>query len=187
MEARVKATEDRLRALMIRGLDGESAAHRELLTELAVLLRGFYARRLGGESADAEDLVQETLIAVHTRRESYDRTQPLTAWAFAMARYKLIDHFRRSRLRRTLPLDDAAELVGTDDSEDASAGGDLERLLADLPAKQREVIRYVRIEGLSVTEAAERSGLSSANVKVSVHRGLRKLMGRVQEPRRDED
>lgn len=68
----MKETESRLRALMLRGLEGDAAAHTRLLGELAPLLRAYFARRMGGDHADGEDLVQETLIAIHTRRESYD-------------------------------------------------------------------------------------------------------------------
>lgn len=174
------AVEDRLKSLMLRGLDGDAAAQRDLLGELARLLRRYYARRLGHETADLEDLVQETLIAVHTRRASYDRAQPFTAWAYAMARYKLIDHYRRRRTRMAVPLEDAGALFAPDDTAQATAGRDVERLLGELPAKQSEAIRLTRIEGLSVAEAAERSGQSESSVKVGVHRGLKTLMARLR-------
>lgn len=172
------AVEDRLKSLMLRGLDGDAAAQRVLLGELAGLLRRYYARRLGRETSDLEDLVQETLIAVHTRRASFDRTQPFTAWAYAIARYKLIDHYRRRRTRAAVPIEDAGALFAPDDTEAATAGRDLDRLLADLPARQREAIRLTRVEGLSIAEAAARSGQSEASVKVGVHRGLKALMAR---------
>ncbi|WP_374570544.1 sigma-70 family RNA polymerase sigma factor [Phenylobacterium sp.] len=174
------AVEDRLKSLMLRGLDGDAAAQRELLSELARLLRRYYARRLGDETADLEDLVQETLIAVHVRRASYDRAQPFTAWAYAMARYKLIDHYRRRRTRRAVPLEDAGALFAPEDTEAATAGADVDRLLGELPPKQQEAIRLTRLEGLSVAEAAERSGQSESSVKVGVHRGLKTLMARLR-------
>lgn len=176
------ATENGLKALMLRGLDGDAGAHRELLGGLALLLRGYYRRQLGGASADVEDLVQETLIAVHTRRASYDSHQPLTPWVFAMARYKLIDHFRRGAHRRSAPLDDALEMaVDGDLAEAATAGYDLERLMALLPDRQRDAIRSIKIDGLSVSEAAKLSGQSESSVKVGVHRGMKALMARVRE------
>ncbi len=181
----MKATENRLRDLMMKGLNGDAAAHSRLLSELAVLLRGFYSRRLGGDRSYAEDLVQETLIAVHTRRESYDPSKPFTSWAFSMARYKLIDEFRRRRLRVTVPVEDVEDLFAEDDYEAASAAVDLERLMADLPQQQREAIQQIKVEGLSVAEAAKRSGLSPSNVKISVHRGMKSLLARVQRGERD--
>lgn len=180
-------TESRLRHLMQQGLSGDAAAHRQLLAELAGYLRAFYARRLGGETSDVEDLVQETLIAVHTRRESYDPARPFMPWAFAMARYKLVDHFRRRSMRLTDALDAAEDVRADDAAEGATAAADLERLMMELTAKQREVIQYVKLEGFSVSEAAERSGLSVSNVKVSVHRGLSKLKALARGGRSDAD
>ena len=183
----MKATEDRLRSLMMQGLNGDAASHSRLLSELSVLLRGFYSRRFGGDPSDAEDLVQETLIAVHTRRESYDPSKPFTSWAFSMARYKMIDEFRRRGLRPTSPIDDVEDLFAEDDYEAASAAIDLNRLMAGLPAQQRTAIQHVKIEGLSIEESAERSGLSPSNVKISIHRGLKKLLARVQKGEPDAD
>ncbi|MDZ4322227.1 MAG: sigma-70 family RNA polymerase sigma factor, partial [Phenylobacterium sp.] len=175
-----KATEDRLKSLMMQGLNGDAAAHSRLLSELAVLLRGFYSRRFGGDPSDAEDLVQETLIAVHNRRESYDPGKPFTSWAFSMARYKMIDEFRRRRVRVNVPIDDIEDLFAEDDHEAATASVDLQRLMAELPLQQRNAILQVKVEGLSVEEAAQRSGLSPSNVKISIHRGMKKLIARVQ-------
>lgn len=183
----MKATEDRLRALMLRGLDGDAAAHNRLLSELAILLRGFYSRRLGGDPSDAEDLVQETLIAVHTRRESYDPSKAITSWAFSMARYKMIDEFRRRRVRMSVPIDDVEDLFAQDDIAPASAAIDLERLMSELSSQQRAAIRQVKLEGLSVEEAGRRSGLSPSNVKISIHRGLKKLSDRAKKGEADAD
>jgi RNA polymerase sigma-70 factor (ECF subfamily) len=84
--------EDRLKALMLRGQAGDTAAWRELLSVLSGRFRAYFARRMDARSPDVEDLVQETLMAVHRRHMTYDPSQPFTAWAHAVARYKLIDH-----------------------------------------------------------------------------------------------
>ena len=83
--------EVRLRALMLRGLAGDARAQRELLESLAQLLRRYHRRRLPAAAADVEDLVQETLIAIHMRRATYEPAQPFTAWVYALARYKLTE------------------------------------------------------------------------------------------------
>jgi RNA polymerase sigma-70 factor (ECF subfamily) len=181
----LRVGEERLKALMIRGLDGDAVAHRQLLSELAGILLVFFQRRTINTPFDAEDLVQETLIAVHNRRMSYDVGRPFIAWAFAMARYKLADAYRRRNIRATEPLDSADEVAADDETEAAGAKVDIERLLAELPAKQREAIRHMKIEGLSVAEAAERSGLSESSVKVSVHRGLKRLMALIKRDAQD--
>src|SRR5438105_575673 len=108
----MRADEQVLRDLMIGGLDGNAGDHATLLRQLVPLLRAFYRRRANGSADDIEDLVQETLIAVHTRRATYDRSRAFTAWLFAIARYKMIDHFRR--VRRLQPIDGMEEMLVAD-------------------------------------------------------------------------
>ena len=174
-----RATEDQLKGWMVRGLDGDSAAQNRLLTAMAPLLRSFFGRRLHGAGDDVEDLVQDTLIAIHTRRASYDRDRPFTAWAYAVARYKMIDHFRRSRNNVSFEgLEDI--LVAEGFQEAASAKMDVDALLEGISPKQARAIRQTKIDGLSVAEAAESAGISEADVKVSVHRGLKALAERLK-------
>ena len=183
----VTTSEDGLKALMLQGLDGDAAAHARLLSDLARLLRAYFVRRLYNDPAEAEDLVQETLIAVHTRRVSFDRSQPFTPWAYAMARYKLIDHLRRTRRRPSVPLEDAGVLLAPEDTAQATAGADLDRLMADLPEKQRAAIRHTKLDGLSVAETAALTGQSEVSVKVGVHRGLKSLMARIRKSEEGHD
>jgi RNA polymerase sigma-70 factor (ECF subfamily) len=170
----VTDAETRLKALMLAALDGDAAAYRMLLAQLTPHLRAFFKRRLAN-GADAEDLVQETLIAIHTKRATYDPALPFTAWLHAIARHKLIDHFRRSKVRRTLPLEDADTVFAEEEADAATAKRDVEVLLARLPKSKRELLHQTKIEGLSTAEAAERTGLSESGVKVGVHRALKAL------------
>lgn len=177
---RMRHDDDRLRALMLAGLAGDAAAHAALLRALLVPLRGFFRRRLAGRDDVVEDLVQETLIAVHQRRATYDPDRPLGAWVYAIARYKLIDRYRRSG--RTTPLDDLPEMADEFAFDEASdARSDVDRLLDTIPEKQAAVLRATRIEGLSTAEAAERLGIGESDVKVSAHRGLKALAARVKD------
>ena len=161
---------------MLASLNGDAAAYRKLLDELSVYLRAYYRRRLTDGGADADDLMQETLMAVHSRRASYDPTQPFTAWAYAMARYKFVDHLRKSRVRAAVSLDVCEDnLFAANEQEQAEAARDVERMLSSLPARQREAIRLTRVEGLSIEEAASRTGQSATATKVGIHRGLKRL------------
>jgi RNA polymerase sigma-70 factor (ECF subfamily) len=170
------ADEAHLRAQLLKGLDGDEAAHRSFLTEAAALLRAYFRNRLRGAPEDAEDLVQETLVALHTRRDSYDPTYPLTAWMYAIARYRLIDHLRRSKRRAHSPID-GLDIGEADPEYDASdARRDIATLLARLPEKQRTAIRLVKLEERSVREASALTGLSESDIKISIHRGLKALM-----------
>lgn len=164
---------------MLKALDGDARAYSSLLAELSRSLRAYYARRLSGAPEDAEDLVQDTLIAMHRRRDSYDPAQPLTAWVYAIARYRLIDHYRRKKVRNAVPLEDAEALFAADDIEPAMARRDVSRLLGQLPPARAALIRATKIEGLSNAEAGERVGLSEGAVKVNVHRGLKALAAKM--------
>jgi len=174
-----RSDERQLRALMLAGLDGDAAAHKALLTALSAILRGYFKNqlaRMGKTPADAEDLVQETLISIHTRRDSYDRSQLLTPWVYAIARYRLIDFLRRTKsAAKDVPIDEAPDMFADDDPTSVDSGLDLDKLMAQLPAKTRQAIRLVKLDGLSVSEAAARTGMSESAIKVSVHRGLKAL------------
>ncbi len=171
--------EAQLRPLMLKSLDGDAAAYRMLLEQVRRHLKLYYARRLTPAlAANADDLVQETLMALHTRRMTYDRSQPFTAWLHAIARYKLIDHFRRNRLRATLPLEEDAAVFATDDAEATTARMDVDTVLAAIPARPAELIRQTKLEGASVAEAAARAGMTETAAKVAIHRGLKSLAAR---------
>lgn len=167
-----------MKLLMVAGLAGDDRAYHALLTLTAERLRRYFARRLAGRESDVEDLVQETLIAIHNKRSSYSPSLPFTAWLYGIARYRLIDHFRREGRRATVPLDDF-DFADEDSSDAVLAAIDVAALLGRLPAKQSAAIRLTRLEGLSTREAAERSGQSEPAVKVNVHRGLGRLMARI--------
>ena len=169
--------EARLRPLLVRGLAGDAAAYHAFLRDLGAHLRAFLRKRLARLPDEVEDLVQETLIAVHNQRHTYDPAVPVTAWLHAIARYKLVDLLRR-RARQDLlhdPLDDQSELLVAGGAEAADARRDVAKLLATLPDRQRLPIVHVKLEGLSVAEAARLTGMSESAVKVGVHRGLKAL------------
>ena len=171
--------ESELKALMTASLEGDSNAHRSLLTALSGHLRSYYKSRLlrsGRPAEETEDLVQEALIVIHTQRHTYDPEQPLTPWVYAIARYKLIDHLRRTRATTAdVPLENADDILASDDNAAAESQFDLAKLLERLPERMRLSLQYVKLEGLSVAEAADRSGMSQSAVKVNVHRGLKIL------------
>lgn len=179
----MNTNEERLHGLMVRGLGGDNAAYHDFLKDLSAHLRAFFRRRLVRLPDDVEDLVQETLLAVHNQRHTYETDQPLTAWIHAIARYKLVDLLRRRAGREALtdPLDDEADTLVASDDEADDARRDVAVLLAELPDKQRLPIQYVKLEGLSVVEAAHKTGMSESAVKVAVHRGLKALAAKIRE------
>jgi len=178
----VSAAEDRLKGLLIRGLGGEAQAYHAFLKELSAHLRAFLKGRLARLPDEVEDLVQETLLAVHNQRHTYDADQPLTAWVHAIARYKLVDLLRRRAGRDALtdPLDDEIDVLGVSEVEAAHARRDLATLLERLPDRQRVPIVLMKIQGQSVAEAARMAGMSESAVKVGIHRGLKALAAMIR-------
>jgi RNA polymerase sigma-70 factor (ECF subfamily) len=178
----LRSREIHLQTLFLAGLEGDEIAYRSFLTELSPHLRGFLGAKLQRQPGDIEDLLQEVLLAVHNGRHTYRADQPLTAWVFAIARYKLADFFR-SRSRHEVfndSLDDADELFAEPQLEPAQASRDLSLLLDQLPERQRLPIMHVKLEGLSVQETARMTGLSESAVKVGVHRGLKALAAKIR-------
>ena len=174
--------EEHLRSLLVRGLAGDASAYHGFLKDLSAHFRAFFRKRLTRLPDEVEDLVQESLLAVHIQRHTYDPGQPLTPWVYALARYKLVDFLRR-RSRTDLlhePLDEEAEMLGDSDRQAAEARRDIAKLLEQLPDRQRLPIQYVKLEGLSVADTARRTGMSESAVKVGVHRGLKALAARIR-------
>lgn len=181
---RNESSEHTLRALMCAGLDGDAEAHRRLLLDLSGRLRGYFRSRLrqfNRGPVDAEDLVQDVLFAVHTRRDTYDRAQPFTPWLYGIARYKFLDYLRQTKACvADVPVDGAEQLIAQNDVNGVESAYDLESLLATLQPKARRAIRYMKLQGLSVRETATRTGMSESAVKVSTHRGLKALSALVR-------
>jgi len=166
-----------LKPLWSRARSGDESAYRQALERIAARLRGYLRRRMPGAPDDVEDLVQETLLAIHLQRGTYDPTLPLGSWVLAIARHKLVDLWRRRGRQDALndPLDEVDEAALAVAGEAGEARRDLGRLLEALPEAQRQAILLTRVEGLSVAEASLRTGASESAIKVQVHRGLRRL------------
>ena len=172
------SSEAELKALMLASLDGEAASYRLLLDRLSSRLRGYYKgklARVGRGATEAEDLVQEVLLAIHLKRHTYDVGEPFTPWVHTIARYKLIDYLRRTRSTASVPLDEGTAVMAQDDNADAESSHDIRKLLQRLPEKVRRSIECVKLEGRSVAEAAVQCGISESGVKINIHRGLRVL------------
>lgn len=173
----MSGTEDRLKELMLASLDGDAVAYRKMLGELSDHLKRYFRRRLHDSlSGQLDDLVQETLIAVHAKRMTFDRERAVTAWVYAIARYKLVDHIRRSKYASHIPIDDVSDFLADERSQESTS--DLTVMLDTLPERTKQLIHRVKVEGQSVAEAAAATGMSESAVKVAIHRGLKSLLHR---------
>ncbi len=176
-EKSLSANEDRLRHLFVEALAGDSQTYHTFLREISAYLRGFLRKRVAHLPDEVEDLVQEVLLAVHNQRHTYDANQPLTAWVHAIAKYKLIDLLRRRSHREmfTDSIDDVENVLFCADNDVTEVKRDLEKLLGQLPDRQRLPIIHTKLEGQSVADTAQMTGMSESAVKVGVHRGLKAL------------
>lgn len=157
---------------------GDDIAYRHLLEALAPFLRqivqGSFARAGFGNS-DVEDVVQETLLAIHLKRQTWDEDQAITPWLRAIARHKVIDSLRRRGRHGELPIDDFLDVLSAEPAIESLSSRDAERLLSILRGRERDVVQAISIEGLSTREAADRFRISEGAVRVALHRGLSTL------------
>lgn len=161
-----------------QGLEGDEAAYRRFLEELVVWLRSrirFALLRAGNPGIDAEDMVQETLLAVHLKRHTWRVREPLLPWIRAISRNKTVDALRRSGRRGEIPLDDVEEPAVIDEVEASGSGRDVAQLLAGLDQRPRRIVTLVSLEGRSAREAAAMIGISEGALRVALHRALKSL------------
>ena len=164
--------------LMVAAQAGNGGAYRRLLTEIRPWLVRYHARRL--PMAMVDDVTQETLIAIHQKRGTYERARPFKAWLAAIARYKWIDRLRSLGRRPTVGFDDEpVEPSVADHGSAVTSAFLLENLLARLKPGQSTAIRLVKLHGFTVEDAAAATGQSTSLVKVNIHRGLARMSAMV--------
>jgi len=162
--------------LMAASQKGDKRAYAMLLDEAGKWLKSYFRRRLPPDHL--EDVVQETLVSLHRKLASYDPARPFLPWLAAIARYRWVDHLRKlSRVEET-----AVDIEFAVESEEPAIAArlSLERLFAQLPNAQAQVIELVKVQGFSIAEASQASGQSESLVKVNIHRGLKKLAAMIE-------
>jgi RNA polymerase sigma-70 factor (ECF subfamily) len=182
---RHRERESQWRLWMLAAQEGDADCYQRLLHDLLPALRGYARRRLESKES-AEDLVQNVLLSIHRARHTYRAERPFGPWFWAIARHALIDAHRARGARALtsagpLVLEDLhVQGAGVESLEAPLRMRDLERALGQLPDRQREAVRLLHLEGLSVKEAAVRAGTTAGALKVRAHRGyraLRRLLG----------
>jgi len=154
---------------------GDACAYQQLLVLLTVAVRNAVRGRARAAGVDAEDVVQEVLLALHLKRSTWVRGTPVAPWVAAIARNKIIDAFRRRGHRVEVPVDSVLETLWIDEVEDEGQAHDLERALAKLNERQGEVVRAGSLEAHTAQEVAIRLQMTEGSVRVTLHRGLKAL------------
>lgn len=178
---------------MQRARHGDEDAYAELLVLLADATRAYIRARVGPLPPWTDDAMQETLVAVHRARHTFDAGRPFAPWFYAIARNRFVDVLRReSRVRRhELHGYPASAVTGSTVGLEGRVDMDaVRRALASLPPRQREIVEALKLRDETVRDIAGRLDMTVAAVKVTAHRGyrtLRRLLGmdvRVRRPRR---
>ncbi len=160
---------------MERSLQGEPRAYEQLLVLLTVALRAVVNSRARAAGLDAEDVVQEVLLALHLKRGTWKTGTPVAPWVAAIARNKIVDALRRRGQRTEVSIESVVETLCNETADDGRSAQDVEHMLERLNDRQRQVVRAVSIEGYSAQEAAQRLQMSEVAVRVTLHRSLKTL------------
>jgi RNA polymerase sigma-70 factor, ECF subfamily len=157
---------------------GDTGSYHALLRELAPVLRGVVSRGFGRHGLgreDVEDVVQETLLALHLKRQTWDEGKRLFPWVHAIAQNKLTDNLRRRGRRADVPIEDISETLAGEGPPPDMNGVDAEHVIGTLKGRQRDVVLAISIEGASARDVAQRLGMTEGAVRVVLHRALRAL------------
>lgn len=163
-----------LARLLNAALAGDDHAYAEFLRRAAGLTRRFAQRRISFGGLDPEDIVQETLLAIHLKRHTWRRDAPVGPWLYAIARFKLIDAFRRVNRSLEVPMVGDFDAPAPEPEESASSR-DIDRAVATLPPREQAVVAAISVDGRSITETAGALDMTEGAVRVALHRGLARI------------
>jgi RNA polymerase sigma-70 factor (ECF subfamily) len=164
--------------MMKAAMAGNEGVYRRLLEDIGRSVRAmarsaFNRARMG--DADVEDAVQETLLAIHLKRHTWDPSQKLAPWVNAIARHKIIDAMRRRGARRVEPIEDFQDFLAAPADEDPHAVSDAKKLMEALSPRQRDIVQSISLNGQSIAATAARLSMTEVAVRVALHRALKSL------------
>jgi RNA polymerase sigma factor (sigma-70 family) len=165
-------------AWMQAAMSGDAGAYHQFLVSVTPHLRAMARHRcraVGVSEGDAEDIVQEVLLAIHLKRGTWDRSRPIGPWIAAIVRNKLIDALRRRGRHAVVPIEDVIETLGAEDHTDGASSREIDGLLKQLKVRQRDIVKSISINGSSVRETADRLQMTEGAVRVALHRALKTL------------
>jgi len=167
-----------LAALLNASLAGDEKAYAAFLNHAAALVRAYVRRRIVQGGVDAEDVVQETLLAIHLKRHTWRQDAPVAPWVYAIARHKLIDAFRRRGRHIEVDIGGFEDELASPQDEERLSERELGRALDSLAPGQRSVVSSISVDGRSIGETAAALNMNETAVRVALHRGLKALAKR---------
>lgn len=175
MEGRLQQDEA-WEVLLARANDGDGAAFARFLHAVTPTLRAVIRRRGDGLPPDQhEDILQEVLLSIHLKRQTWRRDLPVRPWLYAVARYKVVDAFRRRGAAVNLPIEDFADELPAENVATPLSGRDAEVMLRLIDTRSAMLVRAVALDGKSAEEAGETIGMTAGAARVALHRAMRRL------------
>ena len=155
---------------------GDQRAYVGLLRAITPVVRGIVRARGGALGPDGcEDIVQEVLLTIHLKRQTWREDAPLRPWLYAVTRHKVIDAFRARGSRIDLPVDDYAEVLPAPEGPDPFEAQDMDRVIGQLEPRAAQIVRAIGIDGETTAETGARLGMTEGAVRVALHRALKRL------------
>jgi RNA polymerase sigma-70 factor (ECF subfamily) len=155
---------------------GDERAYGAFLRAVTPLIRGIARARAAGLGSDViEDIVQETLLAIHRKRHTWREDMALRPWLYAIVRYKVVDAFRARGRRVQVPIEDFADVLPAEAGPDPTERSDAERVIGHLDPRSARILRSIGLEGASISETSAELGMTEVAVRVALHRGLKRL------------
>lgn len=169
--------------LMQHALEGDKRAYAELLQETAHFLRPFLKQKLSTEN-EVDDLLQEILLSIHKARHTYDGLRPYKPWAYAIAKYRLLDYLRNQytdHLRSALDMSELKNSLQENATEYRISYESISGEIRKLPKKQALILQMMHQGGYTAKEVAEKIGMTETAVKVAAHRAYKALKHQLEE------
>ena len=175
-----------LSGLMRQSQSGDTNAYGELLMRIKDLMEPFVANILKRShcyrSEVCDEICQEILLNIHAHRANYDPKQYFLPWLYSIGRYKTIDFLRKNKKdTKLVAISEELDHLIFEDAPTVGSESDIQTLGAKLPEKQWRVLQMMKLENLSIQEISEKTGFSPSDVKVTVHRAIKKLKELVRE------
>ncbi|MFT3973646.1 MAG: sigma-70 family RNA polymerase sigma factor [Amaricoccus sp.] len=155
---------------------GNERAYAAFLRAVVPIVRGVARARASGMGDEAvEDIVQETLLALHAKRHTWHEELAVRPWLYAIVRHKVVDALRVRGRRVSVPIDDFAGMLPAEPGPDTLARRDAERAIGRLDPRAARIVRAIGLDGQSIAETAGALGMTDGAVRVALHRALRRL------------
>jgi len=163
---------------MRAAISGDTAAYHRFLKAVTPHLRAMACSRcdrFGAPRSEAEDVVQEVLLAIHTKRGTWDPARPIGPWISTIVRNKMIDALRRRGRHVSVPIENVIDVLEAEEQVDPLVYRDVERMLGKLKEPQRGIVRSISVDGHSIRDTADRFRMTEGAVRVALHRALKAL------------